>query len=215
MKKLLNFIYYLLAILLAISLLIFFYNKSYLEPILSYMNENIFVYSMMIILGIFILSSLAKILFTLGKKSPDSYLILADDKGQISISDSSIAQTCEKVLATYPEVVEQKIKTSIKNNKNSQADVIVNIKCGLDEYLCGNKDGENQVAVDSLCLDIQDKIYKALEAFLGRKVNQVNIKYHNVKYKEINHKDKRIRDERDIKFNQSGASSRKKGSRVR
>lgn len=193
MKNFLNTIYDLFIIVILAFLFVTGYSDAVFDAMTNNAQDKVALYGLIAFFVLLLIKIVVEIIDFVRNTSRDSYLMLGEDEGEISISNSSIEQTCEKVLNTYNEVVDYKIKTKIKNSKDNIPLLNVDIKCGLDEYLCGNEDGEKQVAVDGLCMDIQANIHRALEAFLGRKADRVNIKYHNVKYKEVDDKSSRLR----------------------
>lgn len=141
-KKLINIIYYLMAIFVLMILLLILYSTidsravQYVGMMLA--NEEFLEVAGGI--GLFILIVVTiKLIVTILKRTDERYLFLYEDSGEIRISDTVIEKTVKNALREFEEVIEYTVKIKIKNKNKDNTKVNVNVKCGLDESICEAK----------------------------------------------------------------------------
>lgn len=140
-KKLLNIVYYLVVVIFVITFLLSVNKVSWFVDmdLQSYLLDDRVKLGITIIGSIILVILSVKIIVTIFKKNDDRYLILFEEGGNISISDTVIEKTVINTLKEFEEVIECTAKVKIKNKNSGDSKVKLNIKCGLDEAVCRAK----------------------------------------------------------------------------
>ena len=140
-KKLLNIAYYLIVVIFVITFLLSVNKVSWFVDmdLQSYLLDDRVKLGITVIGSIILVVLSVKIIVTIFKKNDDRYLILFEEGGNISISDTVIEKTVINTLKEFEEVIECTAKVKIKNKNNGDSKVKLNIKCGLDEAVCRAK----------------------------------------------------------------------------
>lgn len=140
-KKLLNIVYYLIVVIFVITFLLSVNKVSWFVDmdLQSYLLDDRVKLGITVIGSIILVVLSVKIIVTIFKKNDDRYLILFEEGGNISISDTVIEKTVINTLKEFEEVIECTAKVKIKNKNNGDSKVKLNIKCGLDEAVCRAK----------------------------------------------------------------------------
>ena len=140
-KKLLNIVYYLIVVIFVITFLLSVNKVSWFVDmdLQSYLLDDRVKLGITVIGSIILVVLSVKIIVTIFKKNDDRYLILFEEGGNISISDTVIEKTVINTLKEFEEVIECTAKVKIKNKNSGDSKVKLNIKCGLDEAVCRAK----------------------------------------------------------------------------
>lgn len=140
-KKLLNIVYYLVVVIFVITFLLSVNKVSWFVDmdLQSYLLDDRVKLGITVIGSIILVVLSVKIIVTIFKKNDDRYLILFEEGGNISISDTVIEKTVINTLKEFEEVIECTAKVKIKNKNSGDSKVKLNIKCGLDEAVCRAK----------------------------------------------------------------------------
>ncbi len=140
-KKLLNIVYYLVVVIFVITFLLSVNKVSWFVDmdLQSYLLDDRVKLGITVIGSIILVILSVKIIVTIFKKNDDRYLILFEEGGNISISDTVIEKTVINTLKEFEEVIECTAKVKIKNKNSGDSKVKLNIKCGLDEAVCRAK----------------------------------------------------------------------------
>ena len=140
-KKLLNIVYYLIIVIFVITFLLSVNKVSWFVDmdLQSYLLDDRVKLGITVIGSIILVVLSVKIIVTIFKKNDDRYLILFEEGGNISISDTVIEKTVINTLKEFEEVIECTAKVKIKNKNSGDSKVKLNIKCGLDEAVCRAK----------------------------------------------------------------------------
>lgn len=140
-KKLLNIVYYLVVVIFVITFLLSVNKVSWFVDmdLQSYFLDDRVKLGITVIGSIILVVLSVKIIVTIFKKNDDRYLILFEEGGNISISDTVIEKTVINTLKEFEEVIECTAKVKIKNKNSGDSKVKLNIKCGLDEAVCRAK----------------------------------------------------------------------------
>lgn len=140
-KKLLNIAYYLIVVIFVITFLLSVNKVSWFVDmdLQSYLLDDRVKLGITVIGSIILVVLSVKIIVTIFKKNDDRYLILFEEGGNISISDTVIEKTVINTLKEFEEVIECTAKVKIKNKNSGDSKVKLNIKCGLDEAVCRAK----------------------------------------------------------------------------
>lgn len=201
-KKVMNSIYYFLVILVLFLLYSLNFNLGYVSMLCVKLTSSDVSKIVVDVLCLLIsIVAVVKIFLNIFKKSEERYLSLYDESGVIEISDYSMERIATNTLEKYEEIVESSVRAKLKNNKDEDYSINVDIKCGVDEEFC--KSNSN---LTELSKTIQDDVHISLENFLGMRVDKVNIIIHNIKKREnIN----------DVVNNKNYGTNNKKQSRVK
>lgn len=208
LKKTLSVIYYLVILLMVLILYSANFDIGFASILsqkilsLEYGEITITLFSSLVVIISFI-----KIITTVLQRTLERYFTLFEDSGNVSISDTAINKVVENSLNSFDEVLEHTISTKIRDDKNGESRIIVNIKCGLNEELCRRKgyyeekeinleervenqkedsteNNKNYMSINDFCNKIQRYVHSSLEKFLSLKVEQVNIKFYDIKQRE-------------------------------
>ena len=182
-KKLINIIYYLIAIFVLFMLLAILYSTVDAGAA-GYINR-LFADEKLVeaagLLGLFVLIVVTvRLIAVILKRPDDRYLFLYEDSGTISISDTVVEKTVINALKEFEEVIEYTVKIRIKNKNSDKAKVNVNVKCGLDEAICEAKGyyADRIAAEDTeeTAAEVQGKSSEAQEKSVEAQENSVEMK---------------------------------------
>ena len=250
------------------------FMKSFVGPIREDASYRLILNILVVlVIGVICLRAV----YTLFKKSYDSYVDLFEDEGSIRISDKSIERTIRHAAGQIEEIDQVDISVKARNKNDGNPDVKINIKCGLDytkymqtSYFAEDKSIDDQVftsedpgqadldqvdiglgqagnqdmglvsVVDDGSQDqvnpetqgsqedyytedrgqaigmtgltnmIQEELHKAVENFIGQRVDQINIKFYDVEKKKKDNKPKKA-----PKKSNTGSEIRGKVKRVK
>ena len=188
-KKVINLLYCLVLVCIVVVLYSMAFNLEFMESFIVSLRSdsnytmvlNMFVILVLLVTGL-------RVIYLLFKKSDDSYLLLFEDEGSIMISDRSIERTVRQAASKIQEIGQLDVKTSIKNKKDGESDIKVYIKCGLDYEKCmqdySSIDTDQAIGMTELTNMIQEELHKAVENFIGQRVNEINIKFYDIEKKD-------------------------------
>lgn len=188
-KKVINLLYCLVLVCIVVVLYSMAFNLEFMESFIVSLRSdsnytmvlNMFVILVLLVTGL-------RVIYLLFKKSDDSYLLLFEDEGSIMISDRSIERTVRQAASKIQEIGQLDVKTSIKNKKDGESDIKVYIKCGLDYEKCmqdySSIDNDQAIGMTELTNMIQEELHKAVENFIGQRVNEINIKFYDIEKKD-------------------------------
>lgn len=188
-KKVINLLYCLVLVCIVVVLYSMAFNLEFMESFIVSLRSdsnytmvlNMFVILVLLVTGL-------RVIYLLFKKSDDSYLLLFEDEGSIMISDRSIERTVRQAASKIQEIGQLDLKTSIKNKKDGESDIKVYIKCGLDYEKCmqdySSIDNDQAIGMTELTNMIQEELHKAVENFIGQRVNEINIKFYDIEKKD-------------------------------
>lgn len=188
-KKIINLLYCLVLVCIVVVLYSMAFNLEFMESFIVSLRSdsnytmvlNMFVILVLLVTGL-------RVIYLLFKKSDDSYLLLFEDEGSIMISDRSIERTVRQAASKIQEIGQLDLKTSIKNKKDGESDIKVYIKCGLDYERCmqdySSIDNDQAIGMTELTNMIQEELHKAVENFIGQRVNEINIKFYDIEKKD-------------------------------
>ncbi|MEG0249638.1 MAG: alkaline shock response membrane anchor protein AmaP [Peptostreptococcus sp.] len=140
-KKLVNIIYYLMIIVIVVPFLLSINNISWFveTKLQQYLLDDRVRLGFTIVGAIVLIVLSIKIIVTIFKKIDERYLVLFEEGGKVSISDTVIEKTVINTLKEFEEVIEYTVKVKIKNKDKENSKVKVSVKCGLDEAVCKAK----------------------------------------------------------------------------
>lgn len=181
-NKVLNIAYYIFTLIVIFILYSMQYNNGLSKIFDDYLyGTPYFEITINVVVGIICIVTLIKILLILFKKSSDRYFRLFDVDGEVEVSDISIIKVAENTLNTFPEILEKSVYTKISTGKDGEQNIVLNLKCGLDEEVCK----EEGFVYSDYCNDVQNTVHSSLEYFLGKTVEKVNIKFYDIKKVDI------------------------------
>lgn len=213
------------------------FMKSFVGPIREDASYRLILNILVVlVIGVICLRAV----YILFKKSYDSYVDLFEDEGSIRISDKSIERTIRHAAGQIEEIDQVDISVKARNKNDGNPDVKINIKCGLDyaKYmqasyfteerivddqvdLVASQVGSQDTDLDNASQDqaigmtgltnmIQEELHKAVENFIGQRVDQINIKFYDVEKKKKDNKPKKA-----PKKSNTGSEIRGKVKRVK
>lgn len=244
-RKIINLIYFLILVCLLVVLYSMAFDLEFMKTLVDAVRDNA-GYTMLVNIGLVLVLGVTclRAVYTLFKKSYDSYIDLFEDEGSIRISDKSIERTIRYAADQIEEIDQVDIRVKARNKNDGNPDVKINIKCGLDytKYMqtsyfteerlvddqvdldasqVGSHDTDLAPVVDNASQDqaigmtgltnmIQEELHKAVENFIGQRVDQINIKFYDVEKKKKDNKPKKA-----PKKSNTGSEIRGKVKRVK
>lgn len=263
-RKIINLVYYLILVCLVVVLYSMAFDLEFMKSFVGPIREDASYRLILNILVVLVIGVIClRALYTLFKKSYDSYVDLFEDEGSIRISDKSIERTIRHAAGQIEEIDQVDISVKARNKNDGNPDVKINIKCGLDyaKYMqasyfteerlvddqvdldasqVGSQDTDLAPVVDNASQDqadlipedsqgdyytgdrnqaigmtgltnmIQEELHKAVENFIGQRVDQINIKFYDVEKKKKDNKPKKA-----PKKSNTGSEIRGKVKRVK
>lgn len=225
-RKIINLIYFLILVCLLVVLYSMAFDLEFMKTLVDAVRDNA-GYTMLVNIGLVLVLGVTclRAVYTLFKKSYDSYIDLFEDEGSIRISDKSIERTIRHAADQIEEIDQVDIRVKARNKNDGNPDVKINIKCGLDyaKYMQASYFTEERLVDDQVDLDasqvgshdtdlapvvdnasqdqaigmtgltnmIQEELHKAVENFIGQRVDQINIKFYDVEKKKKDNKPKK------------------------
>lgn len=244
-RKIINLIYFLILVCLLVVLYSMAFDLEFMKTLVDAVRDNA-GYTMLVNIGLVLVLGVTclRAVYTLFKKSYDSYIDLFEDEGSIRISDKSIERTIRHAAYQIEEIDQVDISVKARNKNDGNPDVKINIKCGLDyaKYMQASYFTEERLVDDQVDLDasqvgshdtdlapvvdnasqdqaigmtgltnmIQEELHKAVENFIGQRVDQINIKFYDVEKKKKDNKPKKA-----PKKSNTGSEIRGKVKRVK
>ncbi|WP_040565704.1 alkaline shock response membrane anchor protein AmaP [Peptostreptococcus stomatis] len=244
-RKIINLIYFLILVCLLVVLYSMAFDLEFMKTLVDAVRDNA-GYTMLVNIGLVLVLGVTclRAVYTLFKKSYDSYIDLFEDEGSIRISDKSIERTIRHAAGQIEEIDQVDISVKARNKNDGNPDVKINIKCGLDyaKYMQASYFTEERLVDDQVDLDasqvgshdtdlapvvdnasqdqaigmtgltnmIQEELHKAVENFIGQRVDQINIKFYDVEKKKKDNKPKKA-----PKKSNTGSEIRGKVKRVK
>lgn len=240
-RKIINLIYFLILVCLLVVLYSMAFDLEFMKTLVDAVRDNA-GYTMLVNIGLVLVLGVTclRAVYTLFKKSYDSYIDLFEDEGSIRISDKSIERTIRHAADQIEEIDQVDISVKARNKNDGNPDVKINIKCGLDyaKYMQASYFTEERLVDDQVDLDasqvgshdtdldnasqdqaigmtgltnmIQEELHKAVENFIGQRVDQINIKFYDVEKKKKDNKPKKA-----PKKSNTGSEIRGKVKRVK
>ncbi|MGP1617687.1 alkaline shock response membrane anchor protein AmaP [Peptostreptococcus stomatis] len=244
-RKIINLIYFLILVCLLVVLYSMAFDLEFMKTLVDAVRDNA-GYTMLVNIGLVLVLGVTclRAVYTLFKKSYDSYIDLFEDEGSIRISDKSIERTIRHAAGKIEEIDQVDISVKARNKNDGNPDVKINIKCGLDytKYMQTSYFTEERLVDDQVDLDasqvgshdtdlapvadnasqdqaigmtgltnmIQEELHKAVENFIGQRVDQINIKFYDVEKKKKDNKPKKA-----PKKSNAGSEIRGKVKRVK
>ncbi len=244
-RKIINLIYFLILVCLLVVLYSMAFDLEFMKTLVDAVRDNA-GYTMLVNIGLVLVLGVTclRAVYTLFKKSYDSYIDLFEDEGSIRISDKSIERTIRHAADQIEEIDQVDISVKARNKNDGNPDVKINIKCGLDyaKYMQASYFTEERIVDDQVDLDasqvgshdtdlapvadnasqdqaigmtgltnmIQEELHKAVENFIGQRVDQINIKFYDVEKKKKDNKPKKA-----PKKSNTGSEIRGKVKRVK
>lgn len=244
-RKIINLIYFLILVCLLVVLYSMAFDLEFMKTLVDAVRDNA-GYTMLVNIGLVLVLGVTclRAVYTLFKKSYDSYIDLFEDEGSIRISDKSIERTIRHAADQIEEIDQVDIRVKARNKNDGNPDVKINIKCGLDyaKYMQASYFTEERLVDDQVDLDasqvgshdtdlapvvdnasqdqaigmtgltnmIQEELHKAVENFIGQRVDQINIKFYDVEKKKKDNKPKKA-----PKKSNTGSEIRGKVKRVK
>ena len=244
-RKIINLIYFLILVCLLVVLYSMAFDLEFMKTLVDAVGDNA-GYTMLVNIGLVLVLGVTclRAVYTLFKKSYDSYIDLFEDEGSIRISDKSIERTIRHAADQIEEIDQVDISVKARNKNDGNPDVKINIKCGLDyaKYMQASYFTEERLVDDQVDLDasqvgshdtdlapvvdnasqdqaigmtgltnmIQEELHKAVENFIGQRVDQINIKFYDVEKKKKDNKPKKA-----PKKSNTGSEIRGKVKRVK
>ena len=237
-RKIINLVYYLILVCLVVVLYSMAFDLEFMKSFVGPIREDASYRLILNILVVLVIGVIClRAVYTLFKKSYDSYIDLFEDEGSIRISDKSIERTIRHAADQIEEIDQVDISVKARNKNDGNPDVKINIKCGLDyakymqasyftedmlvddqadlgpegsqgDYYTGDRD--QAIGMTGLTNMIQEELHKAVENFIGQRVDQINIKFYDVEKKKKDNKPKKA-----PKKSNNGSEIRGKAKRVK
>lgn len=218
-RKIINLIYFLILVCLLVVLYSMAFDLEFMKTLVDAVRDNA-GYTMLVNIGLVLVLGVTclRAIYILFKKSYDCYVLLFEDEGSIRISDKSIERTIRHAAGKIEEIDQVDIRVKARNKNDGNPDVKINIKCGLDytkymqtSYFAEDKSIDDQaIGMTGLTNMIQEELHKAVENFIGQRVDQINIKFYDVEKKKKDNKPKKA-----PKKSNTGSEIRGKVKRVK
>lgn len=218
-RKIINLIYFLILVCLLVVLYSMAFDLEFMKTLVDAVRDNA-GYTMLVNIGLVLVLGVTclRAIYILFKKSYDCYVLLFEDEGTIRISDKSIERTIRHAAGQIEEIDQVDIRVKARNKNDGNPDVKINIKCGLDytkymqtSYFAEDKSIDDQaIGMTGLTNMIQEELHKAVENFIGQRVDQINIKFYDVEKKKKDNKPKKA-----PKKSNTGSEIRGKVKRVK
>lgn len=195
-KKVVNCIFYSIIILTIVLLYMIAFDMYYgsILRYIPYLDANIKnIATVMAIISITF--SLLKFILYIMEKNSKYYFIIFENNGSVEISVNSIKNTTLNILSKYEEILESFVSVKIMSGRSDQ-NIILNIKCGIDNSLMRKNVNEaiEEIGEDisdenifmpffnvsEFCNKIQKNIHEELENFVGVGIEKVNIKIYGI-----------------------------------
>lgn len=218
-RKIINLIYFLILVCLLVVLYSMAFDLEFMKTLVDAVRDNA-GYTMLVNIGLVLVLGVTclRAIYILFKKSYDCYVLLFEDEGTIRISDKSIERTIRHAAGKIEEIDQVDIRVKARNKNDGNPDVKINIKCGLDytkymqtSYFAEDKSIDDQaIGMTGLTNMIQEELHKAVENFIGQRVDQINIKFYDVEKKKKDNKPKKA-----PKKSNTGSEIRGKVKRVK
>lgn len=237
-RKIINLIYFLILVCLLVVLYSMAFDLEFMKTLVDAVRDNA-GYTMLVNIGLVLVLGVTclRAIYILFKKSYDCYVLLFEDEGTIRISDKSIERTIRHAAGQIEEIDQVDIRVKARNKNDGNPDVKINIKCGLDyaKYMQASyftedmlvegqadlgpkgsqgdyytEDRDQAIGMTGLTNMIQEELHKAVENFIGQRVDQINIKFYDVEKKKKDNKPKKA-----PKKSNTGSEIRGKVKRVK
>lgn len=170
-KRIINLIFNIISLIFLLTLFPILFNLgSFSDFANRYLTSNFGKGLTYIIFFIILVGTLIRIISNIIEKTDESFILLSDEDGEISVSERAIETTVKDTLRKFTDIVESYCDIKLKNN--SKNDIVVSVKCGIEEDKSFNIDDLEQV---------REKIGQSVEDLLGITVSKINVKFYEVK----------------------------------